>query len=518
MKVSATTMKNPIGVKSTEETGKGSVTGSSTTASTPALFLLMLLQQCNTPTQVKLSAVNSQAKSGEALEPTMSFFGEIAALQSETPNAKTDSTSEKTNAPQKNVAAAALTVQGESHNMPLASTATASEDIASLMRTMQNTNTTLDGGSPKLFTTQTNAIAISKESDKIISPVMSTTAQAIPTNGELVNLTANTVLHSKKIKTSSDSVSQNVKEIAAEISTSETTTIAPSSIDIVAAANSVLISFMKPVKEQHVSDAQKSTEKKSSETSVSTENKSAVLQETQTTVTNAQAASQGSLNSQGKSTSQKSDEKTDSHDASVTATESPSTSSTWNEILKTQTEGQPTTTSVLHSSVSSNGISTTHTDQTMSGVHAASTSQDSAAGLTKMPDALLDQVVSSVVMQVHENSSQMKILLQPESLGEMFVKVKVDDGKVNTQIEVSNPTTKTMLEANIGQLRENLSARGVDMQHIEIVASNQTGLGTSDGRSETQGQKLKRSFYNDTEDTSEENLHDLGYNTMEFVI
>ena len=154
----------------------------------------------------------------------------------------------------------------------------------------------------------------------------------------------------------------------------------------------------------------------------------------------------------------------------------------------------------------------------MSGVHAASTSQESAAGLTKMPDALLDQVVSSVVMQVHENSSQMKILLQPESLGEMFVKVKVDDGKVNTQIEVSNPTTKTMLEANIGQLRENLSARGVDMQHIEIVASNQTGLGTSDGRSETQGQKLKRSFYNDTEDTSEENLHDLGYNTMEFVI
>ena len=55
MKVSATTMKNPIGVKPTEETGKGSVTGSSTTASTPALFLLMLLQQCNTPTQVKSS-------------------------------------------------------------------------------------------------------------------------------------------------------------------------------------------------------------------------------------------------------------------------------------------------------------------------------------------------------------------------------------------------------------------------------------------------------------------------------
>ena len=104
----------------------------------------------------------------------MSFFGEIAALQSETSNAKTDSTSEKIITPQKNLAAAALTVQGESHNMPLASTATASEDIASLMRTMQNTNTTLDGGSPKLFTTQTNAIAISKESDKIISPVMST--------------------------------------------------------------------------------------------------------------------------------------------------------------------------------------------------------------------------------------------------------------------------------------------------------------------------------------------------------
>jgi flagellar hook-length control protein FliK len=521
MNVSAITMKNLIGIKPTAESSSGAVTGSSTTVSTPALFMLMLLQQCSNPVQVKATAMDSKVGT---LEPAMSFFGEIAAAQADTSNATTSLTSGKAIVGQKNLDTVIGTVEEASANASLTSIATASEGIASLVNTIQNTNTTLATdnsqlftaqlnspspatGSPKLFTTQSISTLPRTETvaqtgvEKTIVPIVITDMKTIPTELVSANVVANTVSHSKKTQTTSESVSKNAEEAVVVIPTGENTTIIASPVDTVIAANSASVNFMKPVKEQSSSGNQKSAIKDSEDNVVRTENVPAVAQELQTTVTTVQAVSQGDLNSQGKSSSQKSDEKTDSNNTTVTAAESSSTSS-WSETLKTQTEAQRTTTSALHSSASSGVTSKVHTDQTISGVHATKTGQDTS-GVAKMPDALLDQVVNSVAVQVHDKSSQMRILLQPESLGEVFVKVKVDDGKVNAEIEVVNPTTKVILESNLGQLRESLSARGVDMQHIEIVASNQTGLGTSDGRSETHGQKSKRSFYNDTEDVSE---------------
>jgi flagellar hook-length control protein FliK len=528
MNVSAITMKNLIGIKPTEESSSG-LTDSATTTTTPALFMLMLLQQCTNSMQAKTTATDSQ---GETLEPAISFFGEIAAAQTETSTATTVSTSENAVPVQKNVDAIIGMVDGESTNATLTSMATASEGIASLVRTIQNTNATLDSGGSTLFNTQSNIPSNSQsktqapatdgsvqtETAKIVAPNIAVATKTVATVLEMENIVTNTVSPSKKIKADSDSVPANVAEIVVKAPVDDTVLVTPLPVDAAVVTNSASINLMKPAKAQNSMSHEKSTKANSDENAVIAETVQAVVSETQATLASVQAVAQGDLNSQGKSSSQKSFAKTDDNNTTVVGTESSVIPTNWSETLKAQTEVQHTTTSALHSSASSVSTSKIHTDQTLSGIHATKTGEEVTAGLTKMPDALLDQVVNSVAVQVHDKSSQMRILLQPESLGEVFVKVKVDDGKVNAQIEVVNPTTKVVLESNLGQLRESLSARGVDMQHIEIVASNQTGLGTSDGRSETQGQKSKRGFYDDTEEVPEESLHDLGYNTMEFVI
>ncbi|HVN47933.1 MAG TPA: hypothetical protein VMU30_03830, partial [Bacteroidota bacterium] len=182
MKVSATTMKNLIGVKPAEEAGI--VTGASTTASTPALFLLMLLQQCNASKQTTMSAVNPPSEPVETLEPTMSFFGELAAVQSDGANVKTHSS-------QQNSKTAPTTVQSEYHPLSLTSTATATEGIASLVRTVQNTNTTIGASNLKQVAAPTDTTSLATESavptgtEKNIAPILNLLSQETPTNETL---------------------------------------------------------------------------------------------------------------------------------------------------------------------------------------------------------------------------------------------------------------------------------------------------------------------------------------------
>jgi flagellar hook-length control protein FliK len=99
-----------------------------------------------------------------------------------------------------------------------------------------------------------------------------------------------------------------------------------------------------------------------------------------------------------------------------------------------------------------------------------------------------------------------------------MVKMKVDNGKLKAEIDVSNASTKTMLEANISQLQTTLTSRGIDLQHIDIVSADQTGLGTSDGHQGTKEQKSKQTYHGDNELTQDDSSHDYGYNTMELTI
>jgi flagellar hook-length control protein FliK len=86
--------------------------------------------------------------------------------------------------------------------------------------------------------------------------------------------------------------------------------------------------------------------------------------------------------------------------------------------------------------------------------------------------SMLDQVVKHVALQVRGGRSEMRIRLDPPSLGEMQVTVRVDEGRVQAQIDVSQPAVRVALETNLPQLRQILADRGIEVHRIDVCASD----------------------------------------------
>jgi flagellar hook-length control protein FliK len=137
--------------------------------------------------------------------------------------------------------------------------------------------------------------------------------------------------------------------------------------------------------------------------------------------------------------------------------------------------------------------------------------------------AVMDQLINNITLQIQGKTSQMKIMLQPESLGDVFIKVKMDEGKIQAEIDVSNPATKVILDNNIGQLQQSLHQRGIDVHSIEVIANTQFGLGNSESNSSSNNSaKGGKTHYEIKEEDvgiqEDQDQRDLGYNTMELTI
>ncbi len=139
------------------------------------------------------------------------------------------------------------------------------------------------------------------------------------------------------------------------------------------------------------------------------------------------------------------------------------------------------------------------------------TTMNQTEGVAK---TIIEQLVHSLSLQLNDNRTQIRILLQPETLGEIFVKVKMENGRLQAEIDVTNPTTKALLEANLPQLRDSLLNRGIEMQKIEIVGNTLTSANDQENRKELKEQKIRQgNRYFEDETTA-----DLGYNTIEITL
>jgi hypothetical protein len=99
---------------------------------------------------------------------------------------------------------------------------------------------------------------------------------------------------------------------------------------------------------------------------------------------------------------------------------------------------------------------------------AISASKEGHAPAGKVP---ADQVVKHVALQVRGEMSEMRIRLDPPSLGEMQVTIRVDEGRMQAQIDVSQPAVRTALETQVPQLRQSLADHGIEVHRIEVCTS-----------------------------------------------
>ncbi len=131
--------------------------------------------------------------------------------------------------------------------------------------------------------------------------------------------------------------------------------------------------------------------------------------------------------------------------------------------------------------------------------------------------SMMEQLSKGVAVAVNENHSEMKIVLHPEALGEVTVRVQVEEGKVTAKMDVQQVQVKNTIEANMPQLREALTSRGLTMESIEIsTAQNGLADGTSKQHQNKQGKKYNNGF--DLVEEEMEVVKMYGYNTVEYTV
>lgn len=80
------------------------------------------------------------------------------------------------------------------------------------------------------------------------------------------------------------------------------------------------------------------------------------------------------------------------------------------------------------------------------------------------------QVVEQAKLINRDGNSEMVIQLKPEHLGELTLKVSVDNGVVNTTFHSNNSEVRSVIESSLNQLRQELSNQGLKVNYVGVYA------------------------------------------------
>jgi flagellar hook-length control protein FliK len=143
--------------------------------------------------------------------------------------------------------------------------------------------------------------------------------------------------------------------------------------------------------------------------------------------------------------------------------------------------------------------------------HAVPLSPDIAASIQQ-------QIAKEVSLKIQSNVSEMRVVLKPESLGEVTVNVRMENGTMVARIDVSQPNVRTALESNLPQLRDTLLHKGIQVDRIDILtASNSSSRESSNQPREKGKSSSKRRLEVEQVEANEPGRY-LGYNTMDYLI
>jgi flagellar hook-length control protein FliK len=155
----------------------------------------------------------------------------------------------------------------------------------------------------------------------------------------------------------------------------------------------------------------------------------------------------------------------------------------------------------------SSGSLTTAAAQTQSNVPAASafsaqvgsapvTTVHSPAGSTTPytpidPQSVIEQVVKGIVIRTSGGTSEVRMRLQPENLGDVSLKITVNGNTINANIVAQNADVRDTLLSNQQQLARTLSEAGLSLGNFSVdVSGGNTGF--TDHRAQQQQPKLSR--------------------------
>ena len=138
--------------------------------------------------------------------------------------------------------------------------------------------------------------------------------------------------------------------------------------------------------------------------------------------------------------------------------------------------------------------------------------------LSELLSGVHEQIAKEISLKVLSGTSEIRIMLKPEALGNVTVNIRMEEGTMVARIDVSQPNVRTALEANLPQLREALVNKGIQVDRIDVMTSAfSSSRESSNQQRERTKSGLKRGEEAEAVETYEAGRF-LGYNTMDYLV
>jgi flagellar hook-length control protein FliK len=100
--------------------------------------------------------------------------------------------------------------------------------------------------------------------------------------------------------------------------------------------------------------------------------------------------------------------------------------------------------------------------------------QLSNAGAPAQPMAVPDLIQNAQVM-VRDGGGEMKVTLTPDGLGEVAMRVSVNEGKVSVQMITESDEAKKLIERQLGELKTSLISQNLNVDGIKVDTATNLG-------------------------------------------
>lgn len=132
----------------------------------------------------------------------------------------------------------------------------------------------------------------------------------------------------------------------------------------------------------------------------------------------------------------------------------------------------------------------------------SSTNQESSlAKLEGNREANINEIMQQAQYLIKKGGGEVSVKMSPEGLGEVHLKVLLQDGKMNIELQTQNKDIKKLIEDSLSELKSGLSAHRISLEHIKVDSVNATNTENNmqfqSNLNHSGSEKNAREFWND---------------------
>jgi flagellar hook-length control protein FliK len=98
-------------------------------------------------------------------------------------------------------------------------------------------------------------------------------------------------------------------------------------------------------------------------------------------------------------------------------------------------------------------------------------------GKAHIAEPVIEQAVRGVLLSVRDGASEMRVRMRPEHLGELHLRLVFKENVLSLDVSAQSTVVKSILESNLGQLRQSLHSNGVDVGKVSVTVEPDVSSG-----------------------------------------